>query len=333
MVKFVSTVPQSRFDTFKVDLPAEWDKAFIDYPCTDEALIKACQDADVLLVGSMHKVSEAVVRNSPSLRMIHTEGVGFDKVAVDAAADIGLPVCNNRAVNNTSVAEHTVALMLAALKQVVYANSKITAENYEEIQGQLRSEGVHELGSQHVGLVGGGAIGREVARLLGVFGCKISYYDVFRLKPEQERELNLNFVSLEDLLQQCDVISLHVPVLPDTLNMINEQTIGLIQKSAILINTSRGELIDQAAMASALENGAIKVLAVDTISPEPPKADHPFMTLSESAKDRLILTPHLAGTTSEAFTRMLQWVIKDTEDVMAGKLPSRVCNKVTKLRQ
>ena len=332
MTKVVSTVPQSRFEIFKVTPPAGWVVEFVGYPLSDETLIAACQDADFLLVGSVHTVSRAVIEACPSLKLIHTEGVGFDKVDVQAAKEAGLPVCNNRAVNNGAVAEHTIGLILAALKRIVYADREVKARDFASVQTQLRTEGLHELKYQHVGLIGCGAIGQEVARMLSVFGCRVSYYDAFRPAAERETALGIDYLPLEDLFRQCDIISLHAPVLPDTINLINEKSIDLMKDGVILINTSRGELIDQPAAAAALEKGKIGILAIDTLAPEPPARDHAFLTLSAAAEARFIITPHVAGTTAEAFTRMLQWVIADFSDALEGKLPGRVCNGVTKLR-
>lgn len=332
MTKVVSTVPKSRFEIFKVELPTEWEVVFPGYPVSDADLIAACQGADFLLVGSVHVVSKAVIEACPSLRLIHTEGVGFDKVDVQAAKDLGLPVCNNRAVNNGAVAEHTIGLILTALKRIIYADREIKARDFASVQTQLRSEGLHELKYQHVGLVGCGAIGQEVARMLTVFGCKVSYYDAYRPSAEREQELKISYLSLDELLSQCDIVSLHAPVLPDTINMINAHTLGLMKNNAILVNTSRGELIDQPALVEALENGKLNAFAIDTLAPEPPDKDHPFFTMSAKAAERFIITPHVAGTTAEAFTRMLQWVIADFQEVLDGKVPGRVCNGVNQLR-
>ncbi len=332
MTKVVSTVPQSRFETFKVEWPAAWEIVYAGYPVADDALIAACQDADFLFVGSVHTVSKAVIEACPSLRLIHTEGVGFDKVDTQTAKELGLPVCNNRAVNNTSVAEHCLGLILAALKRIVYAHNQIILRDFASVQAQVRTEGVHELGAMHVGLVGSGAIGQELARMLKVFGCQVSYFDVYRPTPEREQELGISYLPLEEILKQCDIISLHVPVLPSTTNMINADTLKLMKPNVILVNTSRGELIDQPACAAALEAGAIQCLAIDTLAPEPPFKDHPFLSLSKQAAERFIFTPHVAGTTAEAFVRMLQWAIADFQTVLDGKLPGRVCNGVEKLR-
>ena len=223
MSKLVSTVPKSRFETFGVEIPKTWDVQFLDYPVSDDALIDACADADFLLVGSVHAVSAAVIQKSTSLRMLHVEGVGYDKVDTETAKRVGLPVCNNRASNNSAVAEHTVGLMLSALRKIPLGNHALRNENYLDVQQRFRQQGIRELSSRHIGLVGTGAIGQEVARMLAPFGCRISYYDAFRPSPERERELRISYLPLEEIFTDCDIISLHVPVLPDTVGMINEK--------------------------------------------------------------------------------------------------------------
>lgn len=264
--------------------------------------------------------------------MIHVEGVAFDKVDVAAAAQAGIPVCNNRASNNSAVAEHTIGLMLAALRRIPLGNAQLRCRDYSKVQTQFRQEGIHELSARHVGLVGIGAIGQEVARMLAPFGCRISYYDAYRPTPQREVELNVTYLPLEELLAACDVISLHVPVLPDTIGMINQKTLSLMKKDALLINTSRGEIVDQDALIAALKSGALMGAALDTFTPEPAPLDHPLLTLSEDAANRLILSPHIGGTTVEAFTRMLQWAIAGMKAVMAGNMPNNIVNGVQTLR-
>lgn len=333
MCKVVTTVPASRFERFGVSFPAAWEVAYLDYPVADEALIAACAGADFLFVGSMHVVTAGVIGRSSSLRMIHVEGVAFDKVDVAAAAKAGIPVCNNRASNNSAVAEHTLGLMLASLRRIPLGNAELRAQDYAKVQARFRQEGIRELSSQHVGLVGMGAIGQEVARMLAPFGCRVSYYDAYRPKPERERELNVAFLPLEELLSSCDIVSLHVPVLPETTGMINARTLALMKPNALLVNTSRGEIVDQDALIDALKRGSIFGAALDTFTPEPAPLDHPLLTLSREAAEKLILSPHVAGTTVEAFTRMLRWAVADMEAVLEGRMPNNIVNGVAQLKQ
>lgn len=330
MTKVVSTVPKSRFETFKVSFPESWEIAYVPYPIGDDELIAACKGADFLFVGSMHLVPRSVIVNSPSLKMIHVEGVGFDKVDTAAAKEVNLPVCNNRASNNSSVAEHTVGLMIAALRCMPQSDAKLKANisDYAKIQSGFRMAGVHDLGAQHVGFIGMGAIGQEAARMLGAFGCQLSYYDAYRPKPETEAALKLTYKTVDEIISECDIISMHVPVLPETINMISTAQFNAMKPNALLINTARGEVIDQNALAVALESGRIFGAALDTVNPEPPTADQSLYNLSPAAAERLILTPHLGGTTVEAFTRMLNWAIASMQAMTEGGKPNNIVNGV-----
>lgn len=328
MVKVASTVPKSRFELFKAEFPAGWEIVYLDYPIADDALIAACQGADFLFVQSMHVVNSNVISQTPSLKMIHVEGVGFDKVDTAAAKEAGIPVCNNRAVNNKSVAEHTVGLMIAGLRRIPQADVQMKNEDFATVQNTFRREGTHELSSRHVGLIGMGAIGQETARMLQPFGCRISYYDAYRPNAQVEQELHLTYRPLDEIIKTCNVISMHVPVLKETLNMISTEQLAAMPDDTLLINTARGEIVDQQALAVALENGTIYGAALDTIFPEPPTADHPLYHLSPAAAKRLILTPHVGGTTTEAFERMLSWAIENMKSVTAGNKPNNVVNGV-----
>ena len=332
VIEVVTTIPTKRFKRFGVSFPPEWEVSYLEYPIPDEILINACQGADFLLVSSTHAVSKKVIENTPSLRLLHVDGVGYDMANVETAKEVGLPVCNNHSSNSTSAAEHTIAFMLTGLKRLCLVDKQLKTRDYQEVEREYLAKGVRELSSQHVGLIGLGAIGQEVARLLQPFGCKISYYDMFRQPPELELKLKVLYVSLEELLQECDIISLHVPALPDTRDLINQKNISLMKPDALLINTSRGEIIDQLALAEALEEGRINGAAVDTIVPEPPGENHPLFTLSEKASNRIIITPHVAGKSDEAFKRMLNWAIANMKRVVNGEKPVNIVNEIEEAR-
>lgn len=333
MTKVVCTIPGTRFKKFGVNFPAGWEVEYLNDATAEEELVSACKGADFLFVQSIDTVSRSVILNSPSLRLIHVEGVAFDKVDTEAAKGVGLAVCNNRAVNSIAAAEHTIGLMISGLRRIPLADKQLKHRSYADVQTEFWSLGVHEIYSRHIGLVGMGAISLELVRRLAPFGCRISYFDVYRQTPERENELNLGYLPFEDLIKECDIISVHVPVLPNTVNMIGAKQFDQMKRTAFLVNTSRGEIIDQTALAEALENEKIYGAAVDTIAPEPPQKDHPLLTLSEEAASRLIITPHIAGTTNEAFTRMLKWAITNMQLVMEGKPPNNVVNGVEITRE
>lgn len=328
MKKLVSTVDEKRFLKYGVSFPDDWKVTFVAEPYTDEQLIDACKKADYLFVGSVHRVSERVLRACPHLRMVHVEGVGFDKVDVDAARELGIPVCNNRAVNNTSVAEHTVGLILAAMRRTAYANAAILRDGYAACLATVRGAGVCELAGKRVGLIGIGAIGKEVTKRLIGWDCDVCYFDAFRPTAEVEAALHVTYLELDELIRTSDVISLHVPVLDSTRYMINAARLAEMKPGATLINTARGEIIDQDALTDALEAGTIAAAALDTVYPEPAPADHPLLNLSPQAQQRLTLTPHVGGTTNEAFTRMLKNAVENFCRRENGETPVNVVNGV-----
>lgn len=326
MPKVVSTVPAQRFEKFGVAFPDDWSVTYLGAPYTEEEMSAACCDADYLFVNSVHPVTARVIRENPQLKMIHVEGVAFNTVDTEAAKEAGIPVCNNRAVNNGAVAEHTIGLMLAGLRRTAAYSHEIISDGFAACQGVARAEGQHELAGQHVGLVGFGAIGREVAKRLKNWGCKVSYYDAFRPTAEVERELEVDYMEQDALLRECDIISLHVPVLPSTVGMINSQVLASMKPNALLINTARGEIVDQDALCDALNQGQIAGACLDTLTPEPAPKDLPLLNLTGEAARRLIVTPHIGGTTDEAFTRMLLWAIANMQRVERGEKPINIVN-------
>jgi len=328
MKKLVCTVNKERFDKYGVHFTPDWEIQYLNAPYTDEEMIAACKTKDYIFVNSVHPVTAAVISACPHLKMIHVEGVGYDKVDAAEAARHNIPVCNNRATNNGAVAEHTVGLILSAMRRTAYCNEQIYTAGFAGCQSEFRSEGERELAGKHVGLIGMGAIGREVAKRLKNWDCRVSYYDAYRPAPEIEKELQVEYLDLEELIESCDVISLHVPVLPETIGMMNTDRFRRMKKTAYLVNTARGEVIDQNALAEALEHGEIAGAALDILTPEPAPADHVLLTLSPAAKKRLTLTPHVAGTTDEAFTRMLKNAIENFERVERGEKALNIVNGI-----
>lgn len=324
MPKLVSTVPKHRSERFGVPFPEGWEISYIGAPYTDEALVRACEGADYLYTMSAHPVPGAAILQMPGLKLIQVEGVGYEKVDLDAARGMGITVCNNRGVNNGAVAEHTIGMFLAGLRRMAACDAQIKTEGYAPAREEFLAIGHRELAGRRVGLVGFGDIGRAVAARLKGWECDLRYHDARRAAPEQERELGARYEELDALLAESDIVSLHVPVLPATLHMIAAPQLRAMKKTALLVNTARGELIDQAALAQALEAGEIYGAALDTFEPEPVPDDHPLLRLSPKAAMRLTMSPHVAGLTDESFTRMQQCAIANMQKMERGERPDNV---------
>ncbi len=326
MAKIATTLKPGLVDKFGVKMPEGWEISYIDYPCDDEALAKACEDADFLWIGPVDPMSAELMDKLDNVKLIQSLGVGFDKINLDRSKEKGIFVCNNRAVNAISVAEHALGLILSGIRRVSESDAKIksSSSRYMESFNDYRVHGQKELGGMTVGLVGLGAIGKELTRLMKPFGCKMMYYDIFR-NEAAEKEYDIEFTDLDRIFKECDVISLHVPVTEETKGLINDESIGKMKQDALIINVARGEIVDNEALKKGLEEG--KVFAgLDVIAPEPPSEDHPLLNLSDKGKARLTITPHIAGTTDDAFIRMQKWSYENMEKVHKGEKPNNIVN-------
>lgn len=324
MIKVVCSIPESRFGQFKVDFPKDWEVVFID--ADEQSMLDHIKGADFLFIESMNTVTARVIEAADNLKMIHTQGVGFNYVDTAAAAAKKIYVCNNKGVNSFCVAEHTIGLMLAGLRRTVVLDRECKKARFHETAVKYRKDGSWGLESRHVGIVGFGAIGKEVVKLLKPWGCKVSYFDEYRPSPEVEKEFGVAYLPLEEIFRQCNVISLHVPVLPTTVNMINKDTIQMMSPETLLINCARGEIVNAADLAEALETGRIYGAAIDTIDPEDAGMDYPLFAMSQTGLDRLIVTSHAAGTTDTVFINMLSGGIKNMERIIAGEKPINIQN-------
>lgn len=325
--RIVSSVLQSRFDKYGIHFPEDWEITYLESPYTDEEMIKAIGDKEYLLVNATHRVSKEVMDACPNLKLIQSEGVAFNMIDFNYAKEKGIPVANNRGANADAVAEATVALMLECFRTMAYYDKRLKSEPFLDVKNYALAKGVHEIRGKHIGFVGMGAIAKEAVKRLQNWKVKISYYDTFRPTPEQEKELGIEYLPYDELVKQCDVISMHVPVFPETIGMLGEEQFKVMKKTAVVINTARGEVIDQAALAKALEEGRIAHAGLDVLSPEPVPADHPLLNMSPEGAARLTLTPHTGGMTDEAFITMLTVAVENFERVERGEEPINVVNK------
>ena len=327
MANVVITVHKSRLKQFGITPPADWDVALLDNPFTEEELLAVAKDAEYLLVESGDKVTKDVIDACPNLKMIQTEGVAFDKVDGAAAREKGILLCNNKGVNAAAVAEHTIGLILAGLRRTALTDRQIRHTGYAVTKADHFAMGEHELTDKLIGFVGMGDIAKATVKRLENWGCQFAYYDVFRMSAEAEAEYHLQFMEYEELVKTADVISMHVPVLPSTIGMLGKEQFRAMKKTALVINTARGEIIDQDALIWALENDEIYGAALDVFIPEPLPADAPLLNMSKKAMDKLTLTPHVAGATDEAFTQMLIKSMANIQRMMDGDEPINIVNR------
>ena len=272
----------------------------LNYDC----LVCEAVDADYFLVSGRLPIDEGVLSAAKHLKMIQRTGVGTEMLDVEAIKSHGIPVYVNAGVNARSVAEHTLTLMLAALKRLPQINTQTHSGLWKKQQQGVTT---HELYGKTVGLVGMGNIGRLVAAMLQPFGAKVIYTDVFRQKEEVEANLGLTYCeSFEDMLPQCDILSFHCPLTKDNTEMLNKRTLSMMKENSIIINTARGKLINPDDLYEALKSGHIKAAALDTHYEEPLKEGYKLTEL-----DNVILTPHIGGLSYEAFHQMMAEAVEN----------------------
>lgn len=332
MLNVLSILPEIRFTKACVTLPAELTLHFEDMH-REEDIISACRGMDFLFVPAAYPpVTSNVLNHIPSVRMIQSAGAGYDQVDVESAAALGIPVANSPGHNTGTVAELTVAMLIALQRRMLQADREIKAGRYQTIRESLFKMGLPELGETTLGLVGLGAVGRKVALVTKLLGASIIYYDVNRPSAAEEQGLKVQYKPLHELLASCGAVSLHAPLTPTTRGLMGADELARMPAGAFLVNTARGELIEPRALAEALESGHIAGAALDTLAPEPPPDNHPLLNLSPAARERLLLTPHIAGTTQGAFHRMLTGALKNLQTVAAGGPPRHVVNGIFKAR-
>jgi D-3-phosphoglycerate dehydrogenase len=253
-----------------------------------EALRDALATADALIVRSATRVTSELLEAAPRLRVVGRAGVGIDNIDVDAATARGVLVMNTPGGNSVSVAEHTLALMLAVARRIPQLSASIRAGRWEKSGG----EGV-ELRGKTLGLIGLGRVGSEVARRARAFGMSVIAHDP-AVTEEAARDMGVDLLPLGQLFGRSDFLSVHAALSPATEKLICAGTLAQCKRGAILINTARGELVDETALAEALRSGRLAGAGLDVFAEEPPLRS-PLIGLAN-----VIATPHIAGSTREA---------------------------------
>lgn len=242
--------------------------------------------ADVLLPG-WAAVTEPMLARAGRLRMIQKWGIGVDRIDVEAVRRRGIPLSITAGSNAGPVAELAIALMLSVYRRVPYVNRAMRQGEWPK--AEMR-ETCFQLAGKTVGLVGFGNIGRMLARRLRGFDVQVLYFDARRADTATEERLGARFADLPELLAASDIVSLHAPYTPATERMIDATAIARMKDGAILVNTARGELVDETALCEALRSGKLRGAGLDAFWQEPPPADHPLLQF-----EQVVVTPHAGG--------------------------------------
>ena len=301
-------------ENFDVDL---WpDEA----PPSKEEIIRRVRDKQALVSLLTDPIDEEVIKSAPNLRIIAQYAVGFDNIDLKAATERGIYVTNTPEVLTETTADFAFALMLAVARRVVEADKYVRSGKWKVAWHPLMMLG-EDVHGRTLGIVGLGRIGSAMARRAKGFNMKILYYDMIR-REDLEKELGIKYVDLETLLRESDFVTIHTPLTPETYHLIGEKQLKMMKKTAFLINTSRGKVVDQKALYKALKEGWIAGAALDVFEQEPISMDDPLLEL-----ENVVLAPHIASASHETRSRMAEIVAENLLAFKRGEIPPTLVNK------
>jgi phosphoglycerate dehydrogenase-like enzyme len=275
----------------------------------------------VVLASVGPRLEAAWLDRAAKLELVQFTGAGVDRIGAWGAHRPDVAVANVPAANVREVAEYVLLAIGTLLRGLALADREIRAGRYREARARLTPSAVRSIHSRTVGVVGLGQIGLAVARLLRAAGATVVYADPDPPDPQAAADLGLARLRLDDLLARCDVVTLHVPLLPATRGLLGESRLRAMPPGALLINASRGGVVDEEALARALADGHLGGAAVDVYREEPPAAGSPLLTLPPQAADRVLLTPHIAGVAYEAASALYARAWANVHRVLAEGLP------------
>ncbi|RPJ99075.1 2-hydroxyacid dehydrogenase [Priestia endophytica] len=287
----------------------------------DEKREQALREANYLITAS-YPITRELLEKAPNVKLIQKTGSGVDNIDLKAAAEFGIHVASTPGANSNSVVELTIGMIISLYRKLHFLD-RLT-KNGEWKMWEYRTTMFEMNGKTH-GVIGIGNIGRKVAQLSKAFGTNVIYYDVNRLSTEEEKELGITYVTFDNLVSQSDIISLHIPLIPETRNLISDKELNLMKSTAILVNVARGNIIDEQALAEALKCNRLLGAALDTWASEPINSDNPLLQL-----DNVLATPHIAGGTRDVLETVLRLSFENIRKVEAGSIADNLVKVVSK---
>ncbi|MEM3765535.1 MAG: hydroxyacid dehydrogenase [Candidatus Bathyarchaeia archaeon] len=313
---------------FSILLVEEIDKAGMDIlkkaanlkiasAVSEDILVKEIKDMDAVIIRAVGKISAKIIESANKLKVIGRHGAGYDNVDVETATRHKIPVIYTPQANTESVADHTIGLLIAVAKKIPQAHHALTKKGDWFVRYTYIGT---EIYGKTLGLIGLGKIGRAVAKRAKGFRMRILAHDPF-IPETVAQKLGVRLVDLNTLLKNSDFVSLHVPLTKETQGLISKEEIEAMKDGAYLVNTSRGELVDENAVYEALVKGKLAGAAFDVYAKEPPDPRNPLFKLGN-----VVATPHMAAHTKEALRRMAVNVASDVVRVLKGSKPKYVAN-------
>jgi phosphoglycerate dehydrogenase-like enzyme len=287
----------------------------------DPELPRFMKAARVLVIPAVGPKLDPAIFAGTTVTMVQVTGAGVDRVDAQQMKQLGIAVTNVPGGSNSAVAEYALSCAATLLRRLAWSASEIREGNYDAFRKRMLADNLGGLEDALVGVVGLGIIGAAVAQAFRAAGARIAYFDTAPRDPGMVTALDATLMPLDELLARSDVVTLHVPLLPATTNLLGGRELALMKPDAVLINAARGGVVNEEALAAQLAAGKLGGAAVDVYTTEPPAADNPLLKLTGEAAARLILTPHIAGVTRQSATFLFRTAWANVERLLKGETP------------
>jgi len=315
-VVFFARVELESQEMFIAMAPFNLRVVVADLDAGEEELAEHIQDADFLVTYRGGRVPDQVIRRAKRLKLIQDMGQGTDHIPERLASELGIPVANSGGANAIAVAEHTVLLLLATYRNLL---TSVDALRHGKFDTDMDRKYFHQLYKKTVGIIGFGNIGRWVAKLVRSFETNVIFYDAADIPESTTAAFQARRVNLEELLPSADVVTLHLPLLKSTRGMIGWEQLTMMRPSAILINTSRGGVVDEAALIRALREKKIAGVGIDVFEHEPPSLDNLLLRM-----ENVVATPHIGGIVQENWVDSVKSTWENVLRVWEGEKPHNI---------
>lgn len=311
--------PEADFTRIGVTPPAQLTIAY--RRPDDPQLAALIRDSRALVIPAVGGKLPGPLFENSKVKLVQVTGAGVDRIDEVSMKKSGIAVANVPGGSNSAVAEYAVGCAIVLMRRLAWADMEIRDANYVSFRGRMVMDNLPGLEGLTVGIVGLGTIGSAVAEAFRRFGCEIVYHDPTP-RDEAAAKIGAKALSLEELLRVSDIVSVHVPLLPQTRSMIGARQLAVMKPGAVLIQASRGGVVNEIALAAHLNSGRLGGAAVDVYSVEPPDTDNPLFSLEGEAAHRVLLTPHVAGVTLQASATLFREAWANVERVLVrGEAP------------
>jgi phosphoglycerate dehydrogenase-like enzyme len=295
--------------------PAGFATTVVDGKSPEAQQVEAVKEADFIMAFRA-TLTERILRSARKARLVQILSAGYDRINLKLLRELKIPCANNGGANSWAVADHAVLAMLSLYRRLAAADRAVREGRWN---AAIDGMNTFEMANKVVGVLGFGNIGQKVARRVQAFDATVQYYDKFPLALERERELKVKRVSLEELFRTSDIISCHAPLTNETRHVVNRERLATMKPTAIIVNTSRGPVVDEAALTEALQQKRIAGAGIDVFEKEPVDPGNPLLKL-----ENVVVSPHSAGTTWDTWFRRADFAYKNMKRVWDGQAPQAV---------